>query len=60
MGSVDLKCMWEPHSYWKIATREASKLCSISNILLFLEVNFIKIKASVMLFAFCDFHIAIS
>ena len=36
------------------------RLCSILNVLLFLEVNFAKIKASMKLFAYCCFYITFS
>ena len=37
--------------------RELSRLCFISSVLLFLEINFIQIEASVTLFVFCCFYL---
>ena len=49
--SIDLKCMWEPHLYWKTETRDVRILNFISSVLLFLKVNFTEINASVTLLA---------
>ena len=56
--SVDLGRICKPDPKQKMATREVCILCSILNVLLFLEVNFIQIKASVMFFG-CCFYITI-
>ena len=56
--SVDLWCVCKPHPQRKTATQEVSRLWHILNMLLFLEVNFTEIKASVTLFANC-FYITI-